>query len=498
MFFIKQQSFKVQMFAVVFLLLLVVAMVVMYDLMFLAKADDVLVEDLEKKLTGIADLMGTQISSRVNQELAGNPKADQTEVFKEVFEHLATPLANSQRGVRLCLFVVDSNKIFIKGYLHEWSRELTRDEQIKREGRIRNEAAAGINAVVTGGIPITRVGRTWDDRFLECLVPIRVGGKVAAVVWAEERMHPIFAQSARARLIIRYVTMGVFVFGIVATLLASLGLMRRVERIKDGILTLEKDFSCKIPEMPGEMGEITRAINKMAQGLTEKEQLEDRLRATEDIATLGRLVTDIAHELRNPVSIIQAATELAATNIKDAPWLEEYVSVIEEQIERHNKLIGELLEFGRSSQGTVDHLNLNELVEGVIKTIEPLMQKNNVTYVVQTEPGIPLIQGNREKLKQVFINLTQNAIQAMPGGGNLYIETYCRDSKVFVLIRDTGEGISREDLPRIFQPFYTRKAGGSGLGLAISKEIVQIHRGSIEVESEPKKGTTFTVSFPSG
>lgn len=472
-------------------------MVVLYDFLFLARADDVLVEDLEKKLTGIADLMGMQVSSKVNEELAKNPEADLTETFKEIFDEVATPVANSQQGVRLCLFVVESNQIFIKGYIHYWGRQLTQEEERVREGRIRNEAATGINAVVTGGIPITRVGKTWDDQFLECLVPVRVGGKLVAVAWAEERMHPIFAQTARARLVIRYVTVFVFVFGIVVTLLASLGQMRRVELIKDGLLALEKDFDCKLPEMPGEMGEICRAINKMAQGLAEKEQLEDRLRRTEDLAALGRLVTDIAHELRNPISVIQAASELASSNIKDVPWMEEYAKVIEEQIERHDKLITELLEFGRSSQeGTEESLNLNELVEGVIKTSEPLIQKYNVAHTFVPEPEIPSIQGNRAKLKQVFINLIQNAIQAMPNGGNLYIETHYRDHNVYVLIRDTGQGISREDLPRIFQPFYTRKAGGSGLGLAISKEIVQIHRGSIEVESEPNKGTTFTVGFP--
>lgn len=489
--FLKIQSFKLQLFIIVIILLLVPALVMLYDVYFASKTDDILIVNLERKLASIASRASEKIQGRLQQE----PKEKQITSLEEIFNEIAAPMAQAYPGVRLCLYIVEKDKLLIQGFLHEF-RILSPEEQKQRERRIYNETRAGISAVMKGGEPITRLGRTWDDQFLEYLIPVRLDSKIVAVVWTEERMHPLFAQSTRVRLLIRYITLIAFSFGVITSLLTIISLVRQVRQIKNGLLQLEKDFAHRLPEMPGEMGQITRAINTLAANLTEREQTIEQLRRSENLIALGKLVTNIAHELRNPVSIIQATVQVMEPKLNNSPELIEYVRKIEEQAERQNKLVEELLNFGRPDPGVFEPLNLNELISAILQDCDLLLRQREIALEFAPSQESLTIQGNQEKLKQVFINLILNAVQAMPQGGTLTIQTYASKSTAYVLVRDTGTGIPQEDLAQIFEPFYTRKAGGSGLGLAISQRIVQIHGGSISVESESGTGTTFTLCFP--
>ncbi|MFZ5631904.1 MAG: ATP-binding protein [Bacillota bacterium] len=494
-----RQGFRAQMVIVVTVLLLIPVIVLFYDIFFLERSEDVLLTNSEKKLSGIADSMASQIYEKINIKNGnGGNGHDFNLVMKQAFDEVAVPMSRSYNGVRLCMYIVETDKIYIHGFIHEYKIRPP-EEQIAREKRIRNEAAAGISAVVSSGIPITRVGKTWDDNFLECLVPIVNHSKIVAVVWAEERIHPAFAQSRNARKIIMYVIAFLFISGIAGTMLATNRVSARVEEIKIGLKEIEGDFDRRIPPMAGDLGEISAAINKMAQGLAEKKQLEEQLKRSEGLATLGRLVADIAHELRNPMCVIQATTELIAEEItkNNIPDMDEHIKMVTAQLERLNTLSAQLLDFGRSEGYRVENLDLNEAVREVIQYIQPLTDKSNISLNLCQDDGIKTFQGNREKLHQVFINIIMNAIQAMPGGGTLDIKTFQpREDKICVTIRDYGIGIKKDSIPQIFEPFYTEKNGGTGLGLAISQEIIKIHRGSIDIDSEPGKGTTFTICFP--
>ena len=491
-----RQGFRAQMVLVVAILLMIPVIVLLYDIFFLERSEDVLLTNSEKKLSGIADSMANQIHQKLSQKSNGELQ-NLHNTMEQSFNEVAVPMTKSYNGVRLCMYIVETDKIIIQGFIHEY-KSRPPEENYTREQRIRNEAAAGIKAVVSGGIPITLVGKTWDDNFLECLVPIKVDSKIAAVVWAEERIHPAFAQSQRVRIVIMYIIAFLFLSAIVGTLLATNRVADRVDRIKRALQEIEKDFSRSIPPMSGDLGEIATAINKMARGLDEKKQLEEKLKRSQGLAALGRLVADIAHELRNPMCIIQATTELIAEelNKNKITYMDDHIKMITEQLDRHNKLTAELLDFGRSETYRVENLNLNDIITEVIQYIKPLTDKSNIKLNVEQDSLKPF-QGNREKLHQVFINIIINAIQAMPGGGNLDIRTFHSGTELIcVSIRDTGIGIEKENLPQVFQPFYTMKKEGTGLGLAISQEIVKIHRGSVEIDSEPGKGTSFTICFP--
>ncbi|SFQ94584.1 ATP-binding protein [Desulfoscipio geothermicus] len=488
--FFRRQSLKTQLLVIVFLALLLPAAAMFYDIFFAAKTDDVLIHATDKKLTRIANLVHDQ----VRRELKSYPGNSQP--LEEVFTAVTDPLIKHYPGVRICLYDKDSGDITILGYLHEFGTRLP-EEKKERERRIYNETKAGINAVLASGNAISRLGKTYDDQFLERLVPLQINSRTIAVIWAEEMMHPIFARSSRMRLVIRYVILGVFGLGIAASLATIFGLVRRINIIKDGTVKLEQNLNYALPQMPGEMGQITSAINKMARGLIEKEQLIDQYRRSENLIAMGRTITEIAHELRAPVSVIQAAAQAMALNFQDLPRLDEYIQQIDRQVERHSKLINELLDFGRPDPGTIEKMDINELIKSVLTANEPLISKTGIKLNYPSAGHKPLvIQGNAEKLKQVFTNLIINALEAMRQNGVLTIESHAAGEQVAVSVRDTGEGIPPEDLPNIFEPFYTKKAGGNGLGLAICKRIVQIHGGSIEVKSVKGSGSEFIVSLP--
>ncbi|MBC7105571.1 MAG: two-component sensor histidine kinase, partial [Firmicutes bacterium] len=267
-----------QVIVVVALLLVVPLLVMLYDLRAASRSDDVLVRDLEARLTQVA----TGLAGEMEARWGGGPLEDVPGVFRGV----AAPLAAGNPGTRLGLYVVDTGQLFVEGFLHEY-RELTPEEQEEREHRILREAAAGIASVLAGGQPLTRVGQTWDDQFLEALVPVRAGGRTVAVTWAEQRLHPAFAERARTRLVLRYAALGTLGVGLVFTMWAVLNFAGQVRRIKEGLGALERDLGHVLPEMPGEMGEIAAAINKMAAGLAEKERQLEQFRRSENLVALG-------------------------------------------------------------------------------------------------------------------------------------------------------------------------------------------------------------------
>lgn len=477
---------RVQVIVAVALLLVAPLLVMLYDLRAASRSDDVLVRDLEARLTQVAAGLAAEIEAR----WGGEPRE-----MPGVFRDVAGPLAAGNPGTRLGLYVVDTGQLFVEGFLHEY-RELSPEEQEARERRILREAAAGIASVLAGGQPLTRVGQTWDDHFLEALVPVRVGNRTAAVAWAEQRLHPVFAQRARTRLLLRYAALGTLSVGLLFTMWAVLNFAGQVRRIKEGLGALERDLQHTLPEMPGEMGQIAAAINKMAAGLAEKERQIEQFRRSENLVALGRLVTEIAHELRNPVSIIQAVVQVMGSELGHVAGVGQYVQKVEDQVARHQKMVEELLEFGRPSGAGVGLLDLNDLVRTTVASVEPLLTRRGVGHsFVPAAESLP-VEGNGAKLQQVLVNLIMNAVQAMGAGGTLTLRCFRLEDRACVAVEDTGEGIAPEEMARLFVPFHSRKPAGAGLGLAISEQIVKIHGGTIDVASEYGRGTTVRVCLP--
>jgi PAS domain S-box-containing protein len=250
--------------------------------------------------------------------------------------------------------------------------------------------------------------------------------------------------------------------------------------------------------MRDDQGKVT-GIVAVGRDLTERRRMEAELLQSSKMASLGVMAGGIAHELRNPLAIINAAAQLLVDRPHDERLRAEAVERIRSSVQRASLIIENLLRFAHPSTEHREDIDVNVLVEETLGLLASRMTQQGVNVQRDLQPGLPGIQANRSLLQQVFTNILVNACNAMPQGGALAVATRAHAAgQVEIRFADTGCGIPPENLSRIFDPFFTTMpvGQGAGLGLAISYAIVQRHQGAIEVESEVGKGTTFTVRLP--
>jgi hypothetical protein len=334
-------------------------------------------------------------------------------------------------------------------------------------------------------------------------------------------------------------------------------LVRLTQKISEG------DFSEKIEETSkNEIGQLIGSFNRMIERLKENQeslenyleslesankrlkQAQEELIRTEKLASIGRFAAGVAHEVGNPLGAILGYTSILQREGMDREESKDYLRRIEKEIERINRIVRELLDFARPSKFEIKEVEINKVIESTLSLISYQKNFKNIESRLALQTDLPKIKGDESQLSQVFMNIILNAIDAMPSGGTLTIQTkthivgnldvdglqgiYPRrrksdptqsdyshmrmadplstlfkkfskgDQLVEIRILDTGVGIKKEDLENIFDPFFTTKAPdkGTGLGLSISLRIVESLGGEIRVKSEAGKGSTFEVYFP--
>lgn len=491
---LKNKSFATQIMVTISAILLIPILVMIYDIFFSSTKDEMLLKAKEERL-------GTMVKSTIHEldhylnQIPDEQSRDSLKILSNAFNITAKPLADANPGVRLGLYIPDTKELFVFGFLHQY-RPLNSEEYKQREKRVLNEASSGIVAVTATKQPLSRITGSLGDQTFEYLMPVIYKDKLIAIAWADEQVHPVFAQSRQISLIARYLTLFGLILGLAAALYVIHNLAAEVQVIKNGLLRMEDDLDKRLPSMPGEIGEVVQAINNMAESLKEKKRLEEELMRSERLVALGRLVTGVAHELRNPLGIVKATVQVMEGEFKTVEGLKEYSKVIREQIDRGNKVIQELLDFGRPSKPIVSPTDINMLIESVLTFTYPILKQNKILLEKDLSQSLYPADIDSDKVKQVFVNLILNAIQAMPKGGTLKIITIQKDGFIQISFTDTGQGINETDLVRIFDPFYTTKDDGSGLGLSISHQIIHMHGGKIWVSDTSTEGSTFTVSLP--
>jgi two-component system, NtrC family, sensor kinase len=235
-------------------------------------------------------------------------------------------------------------------------------------------------------------------------------------------------------------------------------------------------------------------------------QSQNTLRRADRLSSLGLLTAGLAHEIRNPLVAIRTFTQLLPERYDDAEFREGFQGLALKEVDRICGLINDLLSFARPSRPNVAEEDMNDVVDGIARILETEAKEKGVQIARDFSADLPKIWIDREQLKQVFMNLILNAIQAMRDGGSIVISTRLNSHDepgqsnrfVQVEIRDTGMGIPEENLEHIFDPFFTSKDEGSGLGLSISHQIVQEHGGYVIVQSKVGQGTSFFINLPAG
>ena len=224
---------------------------------------------------------------------------------------------------------------------------------------------------------------------------------------------------------------------------------------------------------------------------------EAQLIRSEKLAALGQLAAGFAHEIRNPLTSINILIHSLTENLpsENAHW--EDLKVIEEEIHRINEIVDQFLRFAKPAPPLLEKTEVSSIFEETLQLLRPQIEKQLIVVEKEFQP-LPIILIDREQMKQAILNLLLNAIQAMPGGGHLTLKGQNSEDGqwIHLSIQDSGVGIPGEDMNKLFDPFFSTKEGGIGLGLSIAHRIIDQHRGKIEVESVPGKGTLFTVWLP--
>ena len=249
-----------------------------------------------------------------------------------------------------------------------------------------------------------------------------------------------------------------------------------------------------------EFGSVGERAILIAQDITKRVELEASLRQSEMMSLLGSLVAGVAHEVRNPLFGISSILDAFETRFSDRTEYLRYTNVLRDEIGRLTVLMEELLEYGKPFRGDLYLVSMEEMIARSIRACTPAAEVAQVQLKDAVEDSLPKIRIDRRRLSKVFVNLIENAIQHSPSGSVVTVEAHkVLDSGhewVQCVIRDSGPGISSEDLPKIFEPFYSKRRGGTGLGLAIAQRIMQEHGGKMIAGNNPDGGACMIARFP--
>lgn len=296
--------------------------------------------------------------------------------------------------------------------------------------------------------------------------------------------------------------------------------LRKLEEVANKITIGDYKSEFSIKKAPREVEHLAVALNHMTQEIeSEKKELEEwadkmevkvqertselkkihgQLFRSEKLASLGKLAAGVAHEINNPLTGVLTNSSLLLEDLEEADPKRDDVQVIVNETIRCREIVKRLLDFARQTKPQKSMTNINALIENIVLLVRNQTSFRNVNIEKKLEDNIPEIMADKDQIQQVFINFILNAADAMPKGGKINIETKVMRNRDFIEIKfeDSGIGISEVNKNKIFDPFFTTKENGTGLGLSISYGIVEQHGGTINLESEVGKGTTFIVNLP--
>ena len=264
--------------------------------------------------------------------------------------------------------------------------------------------------------------------------------------------------------------------------------------------------------------EKERLEKEIKEAYAKLKETQNQLIQAEKLSAIGQLASGVAHEVRNPLGIILQGINYLETKIPaKGEDISKTLTMLKDSVERADKIINDLLNFSRPASLDLQPEDVNSILEVSLSLLKARFKFDNIETIIKTKKDIPMVLADKNKLEQVFINILLNAVQAMPEGGKIVIRSYDKqlekikngigrrgedhfqigERAVIVEIEDTGIGIPEENLNKVFDPFFTTKrpGGGSGLGLSVTRNIIDMHKGLIDIESQPGKGTKVIVTL---
>ena len=294
-------------------------------------------------------------------------------------------------------------------------------------------------------------------------------------------------------------------FGTLGSVLLANRITRPLESLVEGTLRVARgDLSHRIDVPPGdEIGELAANFNRMtAQILEDRQQIEEtsrKLIQAEKLATIGRLATALAHEIRNPLTAVKLNIQRIAQHpaLNDAEL--EQIGIAESGIHQVEKLVKDILSYARAPKLTKSQFRIDNLLEDALRFVEEPLEEKKIR--VDLDFGeLPAIEVDGVQLRQAFLNVLLNATEAVATGGTIRVCARLRAAEagdeMVIEVEDDGSGIEAGDLGSIFDPFFTTKSLGTGLGLTNARKVVELHSGRIEVDTEVGRGTTIRVVIP--
>jgi two-component system sensor histidine kinase HydH len=272
---------------------------------------------------------------------------------------------------------------------------------------------------------------------------------------------------------------------------------------------IEKEIECTTSEgnkVPLEIGasrlkdedDVFLGNVLLFKDLTEVRTLRREVARSQRLASVGRLAAGVAHEIRNPLSSIKGFATYFKERYPDRPDDQQTADIMIHEVDRLNRVVGQLLEFARPVPVKRQPISLQDLLKDSIRLIEDRAAQKNISIQTRNDTGIDAAWGDPDRINQILLNLYLNAIDSMQNGGELNVELSSEGDgeEICIKVSDSGGGINPEHLSKVFDPYFTTKSTGTGLGLAIAHNIVEAMDGSIKVESDKKRGTTFSVRIP--
>lgn len=253
------------------------------------------------------------------------------------------------------------------------------------------------------------------------------------------------------------------------------------------------EVSITLSGIRDEQGRIV-AYASIVRDIAERKRTEEILRRSEKLSVVGQLAAGVAHEVRNPLTTLRGFVQLIQ---RDGKLDKSYLNIMLSELDRINLIVSEFLVFAKPQADRYQEADLYGIMNDILVLLDSEANIHNVRMITCLEPGIPPLRCESNQLKQVLVNVMKNGMEAMPDGGELTLELIREtEQDILIRIKDQGIGIPEEDLARLGEPFFTRKAEGNGLGLMISQQIIQHHKGNMRYSSKPGEGTCVEIRIP--